>query len=220
MPPAHTAKYDVIGLGNAIVDILARVDDRVLLDLDLRKGSMSLVDELRSDMLRSRVTPDAVMSGGSAAKTMVGLARFGARAAFVGKVRNDEPGQSFTSDLRNAGVTFRTPPSSDGAGTAVCLVLVTPDGERTMNTFLGASQGLSPADIDEAAIGDAAFVYLEGYLWDPVHAKSAFRKAVKAARDAGRQVALSLSDAFCVDRYREEFLGLMRDGFAGPRLLQ
>jgi sugar/nucleoside kinase (ribokinase family) len=212
MSTSAAAKYDVIGIGNAIVDILARVDERFLLDANLQKGTMALVEEGRSDELRALIVPDAIMSGGSAANTMVGLARFGARAAFIGKVRRDGPGDNFTDDLRKAGVAFTTAASTDGIGTAVCLVFVTPDGERTMSTFLGACRDLDPADIDEAEIAAAKILYLEGYLWDPPFAKDAFRKAVGVARRANRKVALSLSDAFCVDRYRDEFLSLMRDG--------
>ena len=207
----NATRYDVVGIGNAIVDILARVDERLLRDCDLQKGSMALVDEARADALRAKVTPDAVMSGGSAANTMAGLACFGARGAFVGKVRDDAPGQRFSAAMRETGIAFTTPVSGEGPGTAVCLVFVTPDGERTMSTYLGACREMTPADLDEAAIADAKILYLEGYLWDPPFAKDAFRRAVAVAHGAGRRVALSLSDAFCVDRYRDEFLGLIRD---------
>lgn len=205
------ARYDVIGIGNAIVDILARVDERVLAECDLAKGSMSLIDEARANALRAKITPAAVMSGGSAANTMAGLASFGARGAFIGKVRDDDAGRDFAQALRGIGIDYTTPVSGEGPGTAVCLVFVTPDGERTMSTYLGACQGLSPADLDEGAIASSKVLYLEGYLWDPAQAKDAFRKAVTIAHGANRKVALSLSDAFCVDRYRDEFLGLMRD---------
>lgn len=207
-----SAKYDVVGIGNAIVDILARVDERLLLDCGLRKGAMGLVDEAAAEMLRAKIVPEAVMSGGSAANTMAGLACFGAKGAFIGKVRDDAAGRSFASALRDIGIDYATPPSTEGPATALCLVFVTPDGERTMSTYLGACQALGAGDLDEAAIAGAQTLYLEGYLWDPAHAKDAFRRAVKVAHDAKRRVALSLSDAFCVDRYRDEFLGLMRDG--------
>ncbi len=210
MPQGET-RFDVVGIGNAIVDAVARVDERVLLDCGLRKGTMALVDEAQSEALRAKVPPDTVMSGGSAANTMAGLACFGARAAFIGKVRNDEPGRDFADALRRAGVHYATPFSGEGPGTAVCLVWVTPDGERTMNTYLGACRALTPDDVDADEVASAAITYLEGYLWDPPSAKDAFRKAVSVAHGAGRLVALSLSDAFCVDRYRDEFLGLMRD---------
>src|SRR5262249_14438788 len=152
------------------------------------------------------------ISGGSAANTTVGVASFGARAAFVGKVRDDELGRVFAHDIRAAGVTYETPPASDGPSTGRCYVLVTPDGERTMNTFLGAAQDLHPNDIDPDAIAAARITYLEGYLWDPPHAKEAFLKAAKIAHGAERVVALTLSDAFCVDRYRAEFHDLIRNG--------
>src|SRR5262249_14930566 len=148
-------------------------------------------------------------SGGSAANTIVGVAGFGARAAFVGKVKDDGLGRSFASDIRKAGVAFHTKPAVDGPSTACCYVMVTPEGERTLNTYLGAAQNLVPDDVDAGAIGASAITYLEGYLWDPPHAKEAFRKAAKIAHGAGRKVALTLSDAFCVDRYRAEFVDLI-----------
>jgi sugar/nucleoside kinase (ribokinase family) len=152
------------------------------------------------------------MSGGSAANTIAGVASFGGRAAFVGKVKDDELGKAFTHDIRAMGVAFNTPPANDGSSTARCYVLVTPDGERTMNTYLGAAQNLSPADVAEDEIASAAITYLEGYLWDPQNAKEAFRKAAKIAHGAGRTVALTLSDSFCVDRYRAEFIDLVKNG--------
>jgi sugar/nucleoside kinase (ribokinase family) len=151
-----------------------------------------------------------IISGGSAANTIVGLASLGIRSAFIGKVKDDEAGQSFAHDIRRSGVHFATPFAKDGASTARCLVLVTPDGERTMNTYLGACQNLGPDDVDEALVRASSILYMEGYLWDPPAAKQAFLKAADIAHDAGRQVALTLSDSFCVDRYRDEFLHLMR----------
>ena len=156
--------------------------------------------------------PATEMSGGSGANTIVGLAGFGARTAFIGKVKNDQIGGLYTHDIRAAGVAFETKAASDGPATGCSYILVTPDGERTMNTYLGAAQDLTPADIDEAQIAASRIVYLEGYLWDPKNAKEAFVKAAKIAHGAGRQVALTLSDSFCVDRYRDEFLDLMRKG--------
>ncbi len=203
--------YDVIGIGNAIVDVLARAEDDFLVNHGMQKGTMALIDEARAEAIYSAMGPAVEISGGSAANTIVGVAGFGARAAFIGKVKADTLGQVFAHDIRAAGVGFETPPSSDGPSTARCYILVTPDGERTMNTYLGAAQDLHPNDIDEKAIADAAITYLEGYLWDPKHAKDAFLKAAKAAHAAGREVALTLSDAFCVDRWRGEFLQLMRD---------
>ena len=202
---------DVLGVGNAIVDVLSRAEDDVLARAGLHKGAMQLIDEARADALYAEMGPTTIVSGGSAANTMAGLASLGARVAFVGKVKEDDAGREFAHDIRKAGVVFETPSAKDGAATARCLIFVTPDGQRTMNTFLGACQALGPADIDAAQAADAKVLYLEGYLWDPPAAKEAFLKAAKATRAKGRKVALSLSDAFCVDRYRDEFLGLIRD---------
>ena len=203
-------RYDVLGLGNAIVDVIARTDDDFLAKENLNKGSMTLIDEARTLKLYEAMGAGTVISGGSAANTIVGLASFGARTAFIGKVKADDTGHAFTHDIRSIGVAFDTPPAKDGPATARCLVLVTPDGERTMNTFLGACQNLTPDDVDEAKVRASEIVYLEGYLWDPPAAKEAFKKAAAIAHAAGRRVALTLSDSFCVDRYREEFLGLIR----------
>ncbi len=205
-------KYDVLGIGNAIVDVLARAEDDFLARQNMNKGGMALIDEARAQAIYDAMGPAIEISGGSAANTIVGVAGFGARAAFVGKVKDDQLGQAFAHDIRAAGVAFDTAPAADGPSTARCYVLVTPDGERTMNTYLGAAQDLHPADVDEDAVGGAAITYLEGYLWDPPRAKEAFRKAATIAHGAGRQVALTLSDAFCVGRYRAEFLDLIRTG--------
>jgi sugar/nucleoside kinase (ribokinase family) len=205
-------KYDVLGIGNAIVDVIARTEDDFLVQQKMHKGGMALIDEPRAQSIYQAMGPAVEKSGGSAANTIVGVAGFGGRAAFVGKVKDDKLGQAFASDIRKAGVAFDTPPAKDGPATACCYVMVTPDGERTMNTFLGAAQDLHPADVDPAQIASAAITYLEGYLWDPPHAKDAFRKAAKVAHEAGRQVALTLSDAFCVDRYRAEFVELIKSG--------
>lgn len=203
---------DVLGIGNAIVDTLARAEDDELLAAGLRKGGMQLVDEARAAEIYAGMGPTTVVSGGSAANTLAGVAGLGLAAAFIGKVKDDEPGRAFAHDIRGAGVAFDTAFAADGAATARCLVHVTPDGQRTMSTFLGACQALGPADVDEELARAAKILYLEGYLWDPPAAKEAFLKAAKASRAAGRRVALSLSDAFCVDRYRGEFLQLIRDG--------
>ncbi|MEX0590762.1 MAG: adenosine kinase [Xanthobacteraceae bacterium] len=205
-------RYDVLGIGNAIVDVLARTDDDFLVRQKMPKGSMSLIDEARAKSIYDAMGPTTEISGGSAANTIAGVASLGGRAAFVGKVKNDELGKAFTHDIRASGVAFNTPPAKGGPSTARCYVLVTPDGERTMNTYLGAAQNLSPADVSEDEIGSAAITYLEGYLWDPKDAKEAFRKAARIAHGAGRRVALTLSDSFCVDRYRAEFLDLARNG--------
>jgi sugar/nucleoside kinase (ribokinase family) len=206
------ARYDVLGIGNAIVDVIARTEEDFLLKQGMRKGAMTLIDETRAEAIYDAMGPAVETSGGSAANTIVGLASLGARAAFVGKVKNDILGRAFAHDIRAAGVAFDTAPASAGPSTGRCYVLVTPDGERTMNTYLGAAQDLHPGDIDADAIAASAITYLEGYLWDPKHAKDAFLKAAKVAHDAGRKVALTLSDAFCVDRWRDEFLQLMRSG--------
>ncbi len=205
-------RYDVLGIGNAIVDVIARTEDDFLVAQGMQKGTMALIDEARAQAIYSAMGPAVESSGGSAANTIVGVASFGARAAFVGKVKDDELGRAFAHDIRAANVAFDTKPAPGGPSTARCYIMVTPDGERTMNTFLGAAQDLKPGDIDEAQVASAAVTYLEGYLWDPPQAKDAFVKAAGIAHKAGRQVALTLSDAFCVDRYRAEFLELIRKG--------
>jgi sugar/nucleoside kinase (ribokinase family) len=205
-------RFDVLGIGNAIVDVIARADDDFLLSHGMHKGGMALIDEARAEAIYDAMGPTIEVSGGSAANTIVGIANFGARAAFVGKVKNDVLGHTFSHDIRAAGVTFETAHAQDGASTGRCYILVTPDGERTLNTFLGAARDLHPQDIDPEAIAAAAITYLEGYLWDPNNAKEAFLKAAKIAHDAGRMIALTLSDSFCVDRWRDEFLGLIRSG--------
>jgi sugar/nucleoside kinase (ribokinase family) len=205
-------RYDVLGIGNAIVDVIARAEDDFLVAQGMRKGGMALIDEKRAASIYQAMGPATESSGGSAANTIVGVASFGARAGFVGKVKDDELGRAFAHDIRAARVSFDSKPAASGPSTARCYIMVTPDGERTMNTYLGAAQELTPDDIDPAQIAASAMVYLEGYLWDPKSAKEAFLKASKIAHDAGREVALTLSDSFCVDRYRDEFLELMRSG--------
>jgi sugar/nucleoside kinase (ribokinase family) len=206
------AKYDVLGIGNAIFDVLVKTDEAFLAAHGMNKGGMALIDEPRAVSIYRDMGPATEMSGGSAANTIVGIASFGARAAYVGKVKEDQIGRLYTHDIRAAGVAFDTRPASDGPATGCSYILVTDDGERTMNTYLGAAQDLTPADIDAAQIAASKIVYLEGYLWDPQSAKEAFVKAATIAHDSGREVALTLSDAFCVDRYRGEFLDLMRNG--------
>src|SRR6202790_1838247 len=204
------AKYDVLGIGNAIFDVLVQTDEGFLAAHGMTKGGMALIDEISATSIYRDMGPATEMSGGSAANTIVGVANLGARAAYVGKVRDDQIGRLYTHDIRAAGVAFETIPASDGPATGCCYILVTPDGERTMNTYLGAAQELMPDDIDAAQVAASAIIYLEGYLWDPKNAKDAFVKASTIAHDAQRAVALTLSDAFCVDRYRGEFLDLMR----------
>src|SRR6202521_3934115 len=206
------AKYDVLGIGNAIFDVVVQTDESCLVEHGMTKGGMALIDEARAASIYRDMGPAVEMSGGSAANTIVGIANLGARGAYVGKVKDDQIGRMYMHDIRAAGVAFETPPASSGPATGCSYILVTPDGERTMNTYLGAAQELTPDDIDPAQIAASAMVYLEGYLWDPKSAKEAFVKASTIAHDAGRQVALTLSDSFCVDRYRGEFLDLMRRG--------
>jgi len=205
-----SCRYDVLGIGNAIVDVIARTEEDFLLEHAMRKGGMALIDEARAEAIYEAMGPATEMSGGSAANTTVGLASLGARAAFIGKIKHDILGRAFAHDIRAAGVGFATAPAAEGPSTGRCYVLVTPDGERTMNTYLGAAQDLHPADIDPEVVAASAVTYLEGYLWDPKNAKDAFLKAAKIAHEADRRVALTLSDAFCVDRWRDEFLQLMR----------
>ena len=206
------AKYDVLGIGNALFDVLVRTDEAFLARHGMTKGSMSLIDEARAAAIYQDMGPATEVSGGSAANTIVGVASLGARASYVGKVKDDQIGKLYVHDIRAAGVAFDTPAAKDGPATGCSYILVTADGERTMNTYLGAAQELAPADVDPAQVAASALLYLEGYLWDPPNAKAAFVKAATIAHQAGRQVALTLSDAFCVDRYRGEFLDLMSSG--------
>lgn len=203
-------QYDVVAIGNAIVDVIGRCTDAFLAQHGAPKGHMRLVDADTVTTLYKDMGPSVEISGGSAANTMVGVASFGGRAGFIGKVADDEFGRIFGHDIRSAGVTFTTPAAKGGAPTARSLILVTPDGERTMNTFLGVSPDLNHGEVDPAMIKSAAIVYLEGYLFDQPAAKAAFRQAAGMARQAGRKVALTLSDSFCVDRHRAEFLDLIR----------
>jgi sugar/nucleoside kinase (ribokinase family) len=205
-------RYDVVGIGNAIVDIIGRCDDVFLHKHDLRKGFMRLVDAHEAERLYALLGPGTERSGGSAANTIAGLASFGARSAFIGRVAEDQFGEVFAHDIRAIGVAFNTPPATSGAPTAACIIFVTPDGERTMNTFLGASTELGLQEIDEALIKSAQVTYLEGYLFDKPAAKEAFRRAADIAAKAGRKTALTLSDAFCVDRHRDDFRKLVHHG--------
>lgn len=204
-----SADYDVLGIGNAIVDVLAHCDDAFLEGEGLVKGSMSLVAVDQSSRLYDRMGPAVEVSGGAAANSMVGAASFGSRVAYVGKIRDDQLGAVFAHDIRAAGVHFDTPIAGDGPPTARSLILVTPDAHRTMSTYLGAAVELGPEDIDTDLVSRCAITYLEGYLWDKPRAKEAFRVAMAAARDAGRGVSLSLSDSFCVERHLEEFRRLV-----------
>lgn len=201
-------ELDVVGIGNAIVDIIAHADDRFLAQHGMAKGGMMLIDEAKAEALYAAMGPAVQLSGGSAANTIAGLASLGATTGYIGKVKEDALGDIFRHDISSAGVRFPTRAAGDGPATARCLIFVTPDAQRTMNTFLGASANLSPADVDETLVGSARITYLEGYLYDPPHAKAAFHRAAEIAHRAGRKVALSLSDRFCVERYRSEFRNL------------
>ena len=200
---------DVVGIGNAIVDVLVHADDAFLAEHALTKDAMTLIDAGRADLLYARMGPGVEVSGGSAANTLAGLAALGGRAAFIGMVHDDQLGTVFAHDIRAAGVRFDTAAAAAGAPTARCLIVVTPDGHRTMSTYLGACVELGPEEVDDDLIAAAEITYLEGYLWDPPNAKEAFRKALRIAHAHGRRVALTLSDSFCVDRHREEFLDLV-----------
>ena len=207
----HRARHDIVGLGNAIIDVIAPCDDDFLATHGLRKGMMRLIDEATAEKLYGAMGQTTIVSGGSAANTVIGAAKLGCRAAFIGKVKADPLGEIFAHDIRAANVSFSAAPAATGPASGRCLILVTPDGQRTMNTYLGACQYLGEDDVDDALIAGAGICYLEGYLWDPPAAKSAFLKAASIAHAAGGRVALSLSDAFCVDRSREEFLALVGD---------
>jgi len=205
-----TTRYDVLGIGNAIVDVVAQADDTFLSRHDMRKGSMALIDADTASAIYAAMPPGQESSGGSAANTCAVAAALGARVAYLGKVADDQLGNVFRHDIGAIGVHFPSTPLSGGAPTARCLILVTPEGQRTMNTFLGACVTFGEADVDTALVGDAAVTYLEGYLFDPPEAQRAFRRAAAAAHASGNQVALSLSDAFCVDRHRGAFLELVK----------
>lgn len=205
-------QFDVLTIGNAIVDVIARADESFLVENGIIKNAMNLVDEGRAQMLYGLMGQALEISGGSAGNTAAGIASFGGKAAFIGKVAADHLGQVFAHDLRGQGVAYDTKPLIGGPSTARCMIFVTPDGERSMNTYLGACVEFGPEDIDVSKIGQAKVVYFEGYLWDPPRAKEAMRMAAKIAHNAGNEVAITLSDSFCVDRYREEFLELIRTG--------
>ncbi|MEC9344386.1 MAG: adenosine kinase [Pseudomonadota bacterium] len=205
-------RFDVLTIGNAIVDIIATAQEDFLLAEGIIKGAMNLIDAERAEHLYAAMGPAIEASGGSAANTAAGVAGFGGRAAYAGKVSNDHLGGIFRHDIRAAGVHYATPPLEGPPPTARSMIFVTPDGERSMNTFLGACVELGPEDIDAEAVAGAAVTYFEGYLWDPPRAKEAIRLAAQIAHENGRRFAMTLSDPFCVDRYRGEFLDLMQGG--------
>lgn len=204
-------RFDVVGLGNAIVDVFASVEESFLEQHDIRKNGMTLIDEARADALVEAAPEGPQLSGGSGANTIVGISSFGGKTAYIGKVANDALGTVFRRDMVDSGIPFENPPLEEGPATARCIVFVTPDGARSMNTFLGASVLFSPEDVQEDLIRDAGILYLEGYLFDQEAAKAAFVHASEIAQAAGRKVALTLSDGFCVERHRESFLHLIKN---------
>lgn len=206
------SQFDVLCIGNAIVDIIARCEDDFLVDNGIAKGAMNLIDAARAELLYSRMGPAVEASGGSAGNTAAGIASFGGSAAFFGKVSSDHLGHVYTHDIRAQGVAFDTRPLAAEPPTARSMIFVTPDGERSMNTYLGACVELGPEDVEADKAAAAKVTYFEGYLWDPPRAKEAIRRTAEIAHAAGREVSMTLSDPFCVDRYRGEFLELMRSG--------
>jgi sugar/nucleoside kinase (ribokinase family) len=206
------SKFDVLTIGNAIVDILSRCDDRFLDDNGIIKGAMNLIDAERAEALYALMGPAHEASGGSAGNTAAGVASFGAKAAYFGKVAQDELGKIFTHDIRAQGVHYQTAPDGTFPPTARSMIFVTPDGERSMNTFLGACVDLGPEHVEPEVVAESKVTYFEGYLWDPPRAKEAIRECARIAHEHGREVSMTLSDSFCVSRYRDEFLDLMRSG--------
>jgi len=205
------AGIDVLTIGNAIVDVIAKVDDAFVQKNGLVKGSMNLIDEERAEALYASMGPAIEISGGSAGNTAAGVASFGGKAAYFGKVKADQLGKIYAHDMRAQGVQFESKPATDGPATARSFILVTPEGERTMNTYLGACVHLTVADVDEKIVSAAKVTYMEGYLWDRPEAKEAFKLAAKISRKAGRLTSITLSDSFCVERHRESFLDLIRN---------
>ena len=205
-------KFDVVAIGNAIVDILAPCENETIEQLGLARGGMSLVDAGGADKLYEAMGPATEKSGGSAANTLAGLASLGTKCAFIGQVADDQFGQVFAHDIRSAGIAFDTPAREEEPPTGRCLIFVTPDGERTMNTFLGAGQFLPAAAIDEKLIADGAILYLEGYLWDPEEPRKAMRRAIDVARSAGRKIAFTASESFVIDRHGDDFRSMIEDG--------
>lgn len=205
-------RYDVIAIGNAIVDVMAPCSDDLIEELSLNKGGMTLVDEEGAKRLYGSMGPAREISGGSAANTLAGLSAMGAQCAFIGQVADDQLGEVFAHDIRAVGIDFDTPARTGQPATARCLIFVTPDAQRTMNTFLGASQFLPPETLDANAVAAAKILYLEGYLWDPEEPRAAMRRAIEAARSAGRKVAFTLSEVFVIDRHGDDFRALIADG--------
>lgn len=207
----HNSKIDVTTIGNAIVDIIAQCDDNFLEEFKIVKSSMDLIDEERSKALFDNLKTTTIVSGGSAANTAVGIASFGSKAAFIGKVKNDELGNTFKNDIERVGVSFKTPLTNEGPRTASSIILVTPDAERSMNTFLGACVNLDENDVDKDQIRKSKIVYLEGYLFDPPKAKQAFIKAANISKENQNLVSMTLSDSFCVERHRSDFISFIQE---------
>ena len=203
-------QFNVLAIGNAIVDVIAKVDEAFVARENLVKGSMNLIDEARADQLYSHMGPATEISGGSAGNTAAGVASFGGHAAYIGKVKDDQLGSIYAHDMKSIGVHFGTVKANDGPATARSFILVTPDGERTMSTYLGACVNLTTADVAEDVVKAAKVTYMEGYLYDKPEAKAAFRHASKVARASGNLTSITLSDSFCVERHRDDFLDLIR----------
>lgn len=210
--PTTEPRYDVIAIGNAIVDVMAPCSEDLIEELNLNKGGMTLVDAEGAERLYQAMGPAREISGGSAANTLAGLSALGAQCAFIGQVADDQLGAVFAHDIRAVGIDFDTPARAGEPSTARCLIFVTPDAQRTMNTFLGASQFLPPESLDDEAVAAASVLYLEGYLWDPEEPRAAMRRAIEAARAAGRKVAFTLSEVFVIERHGDDFRALIEDG--------
>ncbi|MEE4153201.1 MAG: adenosine kinase [Erythrobacter sp.] len=205
-------RYDVIAIGNAVVDVIASCDEELIEELQLNRGGMTLVDEARADELYAAMPPAREISGGSAANTLAGLSTLGLQCAFIGQVADDQLGKVFRHDMRATGIDFDTAPREGEPATGRVLIFVTPDGERTMNTFLGAGQYLPAAALDEELIASGAILYLEGYLWDPEEPRRAMRRAIEVAREAGRKVAFTASESFVIERHGDDFRAMIDEG--------
>ena len=208
----NSPRYDVIAIGNAVVDVISPCKEELIEELSMNRGGMTLVDEQRSSELYDAMGPATETSGGSAANTLAGLATLGLQCAFIGQVADDQLGDVFKHDIRATGIDFDTPVRSGEPSTGRVLIFVTPDGERTMNTFLGAGQYLPAAALNEELIADAAVLYLEGYLWDPEEPRRAMRRAIQVAREAGRKIAFTASESFVIDRHGDDFRNMIDDG--------